>query len=169
MATSKARAKKGTDPSRDETHLLREILRTHQVVMAAFLETLGMPLSRVVLMRLLARANDPVGAKELALVVGANVSVVARQLNEMEEDGLVRRRADPADKRRHFVHLSLKGQRVFHEIHARSRELEHALTSRIGAAETRVAAEVLSRLRMYASPKVRTKAPRRERSKARVH
>lgn len=157
MPTSKVGSKKRSGPTLHETHLLREILRTHQVIMAAFLENLGMPPSRVVLMRLVAKANDHVGPVELARALGAKTSMVMRQLGEMQEEGLIRRRADPDDKRRHFVQLSAKGQRVFRGIHERSRALEQALTSKLGATETKVAAEVLSKLRTIAAPKARPK------------
>lgn len=154
MTTTKVGSKKRTGPTRHETHLLREILRTHQVIMAAFLENLGMPPSRVVLMRLVAKANDHVGPTELARALGVKPSVVMRQLGELQDEGLIRRRIDPEDKRRHFVQLSAKGQRVFRGIHERSRALEQALTSKLGATETRVAAEVLSKLRTIAAPQV---------------
>lgn len=155
MTRTKAGADDATGPSRDDAHLLREILRTHQVVLAAFLETLGMPPSRVVLMRRLQNAPEAIGAKELASTLGVNASVVARQLGEMEEDGLVLRRVDPADKRRHFVELSARGRKACLGIHERSRKLERALTLGLGTAETRVAAEVLSKLRKRAVSRAR--------------
>lgn len=147
MPTSKATSSKARPQSRDEAHLLREIIRTHQVLMAEFLRTIGMPLSRVVLMRLLAKSKGSVGVSELARELGASASATARQISEMESDGLVRRSQDPEDRRRSCVRLSPRGQKAFRGIHDRSRQLEHALASRLGARESAVAVGVLTKLR----------------------
>jgi DNA-binding MarR family transcriptional regulator len=133
----------------DERHLLREVVRTHQVLMAAFSRNLGMPASRFALMRLLATSEDGIGVMEMAAELGINAAAVTRQIKEMEREGLVRRRADTRDGRRHYVSLSSKGAKLFEEIHERSHELERSLTSFIGADEMASAAAVLVELRDF--------------------
>ncbi len=133
----------------DEPHLLRELVRTHQVLMAGFSRNVGMPASRFTLVRLLANAEEDVGVMDLARQLGINAAAVTRQVKEMEADGLVRRRNDPQDGRRSYVKLSPKGFRVFGEIHERSHELERGLAAVISDGEMKAAVAVLTKLRTY--------------------
>jgi DNA-binding MarR family transcriptional regulator len=133
----------------DEPHLLREILRTHQVLMAGFSRKVGMPPSRFALMRLLAVTEGDLGVMDLSRLLGVNAAAVTRQVKEMESEGLVRRRADRRDGRRRYVRLSPKGLKLFGEIHDRGHELERSLSSVIGSDEMAAAAEVLTRLRRF--------------------
>jgi len=128
-------------------HLLREIVRTHQAMMAAFSRTMGVPGSRFALMRVLASAKDGIGVMEIAAQLGINAAAVVRQVNELESEGVVRRRADTRDGRRNYVSLSVKGAKLFSEMHERSHALEHALVAKIGAEKMIAAAEVLASLR----------------------
>ena len=57
----------------DEPHLLREIVRTHQVLMTGFSREVGMPASRFALMRILAN-NEGVGVMALARQLGINAA-----------------------------------------------------------------------------------------------
>jgi len=133
----------------DEPHLLREVFRTYQVLMSGFARATGMPSSRFALMRLLANAEGDVGITDLARQLGINPAAVTRQVQELEADHLVKRRADPKDGRRTYVALSTKGRKQFEEIHARTHELESSLTSVLGAEEMKRAAVVLSKLRTF--------------------
>jgi len=147
-------AAKGTDTvlfrhRGDEPHFLREIVRAHQALMTGFSREVGVPASRFALMRLLAVAERDVGVMELAGQLGINAAAVTRQINEMEREGLVRRRADPKDGRRNYVKLSAKGLRLFEEIHDRSHELERSLSSVIGDKEMAIAASDLLKLREF--------------------
>ncbi len=132
-----------------EPHLLREIVRTHQVLMAGFSRKVGMPASRFALMRLLAHAAGGAGVMELARELGINAAAVTRQVQEMEADGLVRRRADPRAGRRSHVELSPKGRKTFVEIHDRTHELERALAQVVSSEEMSAAAAVLGKLRVF--------------------
>ncbi len=133
----------------DEPHLLSEIFRTYQVLMAGFPQRVGMPAARFALMRLLAAAEGAVGVMELARLLGINAAAVTRQVQEMEAAGLFLRRAHQRDGRRTAVRLSARGRRTFAGIHERTHELERALAAALGAAEMKVAAEVLARLRAF--------------------
>jgi len=131
----------------DEPHLLRELLKTYQVLMSGFARATGMPAARFVLMRLLASSGAEVGVTDLARRLEVNAGAVTRQVQELEREGLVCRRADPKDARRSYLSLSAKGERVFKAIHERTHELEGSLASVLGADEMRTAATVLVKLR----------------------
>ena len=133
----------------DEPHFLREIVRTHQMLMAGFSREVGMPASRVALMRLLAVAEADVGVMDLARQLGVNAAAVTRQVQELERDRLIQRRSDPKDGRRTYVSLSPKGQSLFEEIHERSHMLERSLSAVISADEMAAAAAVLAKLRAF--------------------
>jgi DNA-binding MarR family transcriptional regulator len=132
-----------------ESHLLREIVRTHQVLMTGFSRKVGVPASRLALMRLIASADGDVGVTELARQLGTSVASVTRQVKEMEEDDLVRRRADPRDGRRCSVRLSPKGLRLFADVHNRGHELDRALFSVIAADQVVTAVDVLVKVRGF--------------------
>jgi len=133
----------------DEPHLLREIFRTYQVLMSGFARRTGMPASRFTLLRLLALSEAEVGVTDLARKLGINAAAVTRQVQELEREGLLGRRADRRDGRRRYVRLSAKGRKQFAEIHERTHALERALSSVITDEEMRGAARVLSRLRAF--------------------
>ncbi|MBI5545456.1 MAG: MarR family transcriptional regulator [Deltaproteobacteria bacterium] len=132
----------------DEPHLLREIVRTHQVLMAGFAREVGMPSSRFALMRLLAVSEQSeLGVTELAKRLGVNAAAVTRQVKELEEERLVLRRSDLRDGRRSYVKLSAKGRRLFAQIHERSHQLERSLSAVIDAGDMETAARVLMTVR----------------------
>ena len=133
----------------DEPHLLREIVRTHQVLVNGFSRQVGVPASRFALMRLLANADEGIGVMALARSLGVNAAAVTRQVQEMEREGLVERHADPSDGRRSSLRLSPKGLELFGEVHDRGHQLERSLASVITVEEMAAAAAVLSRLRRY--------------------
>jgi DNA-binding MarR family transcriptional regulator len=133
----------------DEPHLLREVLRTYQVLMSGFARQTGIPASRFALMRLLALSEDGVGLADLARQLEINPAAVTRQVQELEAEHLVKRRADAKDGRRSYVTLSPKGRRKFEQIHERTHELERALSSALGAEEMAAAATTLANLRAF--------------------
>ena len=133
----------------DEPHLLREIVRTYQVLMSGFARATGMPAARFTLMRVLAATEHGVGVTDLARLLDVTPAAVTRQVQELESDGLVQRRADPKDARRSYVSLSPKGKRQFEAIHERTHELEQLLASELGEEAMREAAMVLMKLRTY--------------------
>ncbi len=133
----------------DEPHLLREVLRTYQVLMSVFSRQTGMPASRLALMRLLALSESDVGITELARQLEIDPAAATRRVQELEADHLVRRRADARDGRRSYVTLSPTGRKLFEEIHDRNHELERSLSSALGAEEMAAAATTLANLRGF--------------------
>ena len=133
----------------DEPHILREVVRTYQVLMTMVSRELGMPASRFALMRSLAVAETEVGVMDLARQMGVNAAAITRQMQELERERLVRRRADPNDRRRSYLSLSPKGRRLFEVIHGRNHELERSLSLVLGAEEMRTATMVLTKLQSF--------------------
>lgn len=132
----------------NDVHLLREVMRTHQAVLAVFSREVGMPASRLALMRLLAIASPKrLGVMEIARQLGVNAAAVTRQVQEMEVEHLVVRRADAKDRRRVDIQLSAKGRKIFEELHGRSHRLERSLAATISLEEMQLAAKVLATLR----------------------
>jgi len=133
-----------------EPRLLREVIRTHQVLMNGYSREVGMPASRFALMGLLAASlPDAVGIMDLARRLGINAAAVTRQIQELESERLVLRHPDGRDGRRYNIKLSAKGLKLFQAIHNRSHELERSLASAIGPGEMTAAADVLARLRRF--------------------
>lgn len=131
----------------DEPHLLREVVRTYQVLMSTFARQTGTPASCFALMRLLALSDNGVGITDLARQLGINPAAVTRQVQELEAERLVERRADAKDGRRSYVTLSPKGRKRFEQIHERTHELERSLASALGTVEMAAAATTLANLR----------------------
>ena len=132
-----------------EPHLIQEIIRTHQVLMAEITRRIGMKSSRFSLMRLLADAEGDVGVMELARQLGINAAAVTRQVQELESERLVLRRADPHDGRRTRIRLSPKGRKLMDELLDCSHEFERLLSSALSADEMTNAAAALSKLRSF--------------------
>ncbi len=132
----------------NEPHLLREIIRTYQVLMSGFSREVGMPASRLAVMRVLVNAlPNAVSIMELARKLGINAAAVTRQIKEMEGEHLILRRVDAHDKRRNYIKLSAKGLKVFETVHNRGHQLERLLSTSICPEEMAAAVDVLSRLR----------------------
>ena len=149
MADSKTRALDRLRHRGDEPHLLREVFRTYQVLSSGLARQTGMPASRFALMRLLALSDGDIGLADLARQLGTNPAAVTRQVQDLEAEHLVKRRADAVDGRRSYITLSPKGRRRFKEIHERTHELERSLASALGTEEMAAAAATLASLRTF--------------------
>lgn len=133
----------------DEPHLFREVFRTYQVLMDGFVRQTGVPASSFALLRALAHSEGDIGITALARKLGINPAAVTRQVQNLEAERLVKRRADTRDGRRSYVALSAKGRQRFEEIHERAHELERSLSAAIGAQEMAAAAKTLANLRSF--------------------
>jgi DNA-binding MarR family transcriptional regulator len=149
MATASSFRWKGAGHGPGETHLLRELMRTYQVLMGGFARNVGMPASRFLLLRLLANAEADCGVMDLARALGINAAAVTRQVQALEAEGLVVRAGDARDGRRCRVALSEAGRARFAEIHARGHALERLLAERIPQEELDAATATLARIRAF--------------------
>ncbi len=123
-------------------------MRTSQAVLAVFSREVGMPASRLALLRLLAIAHPrPAGVVQLAEAAGVDPAAVTRSLKELEARRLVSVRPDPSDGRRKRVGLTRGGLRAFGRLHDRGHEFEALLGRDVPAADIETAVVVLGRLR----------------------
>lgn len=132
-----------------EPHLFFEIMRTQRALINVFSRKMGMPFSRVTLLRVLAIAfPDEIGILDIARRLNINGAAVTRQIKEMERLGLVARAPDQRDGRRQQVKLSAKGRKLFEQIHQMQHEFEKSfVSSELIPEEVATAASVLSKLR----------------------
>lgn len=88
---------------------------------AARVAELGLSPAHAGLLRLIDR--EP-GSTQQALAdrLGAVPSRLVVLIDELEERGLVQRQRDPADRRRHALHLSVGGRTLMGELHRIGRE-----------------------------------------------
>lgn len=138
----------GLPHSGGETHLLREVMRIHQALHNVFSREVGMPMSRLALLRLLALCYPKsAGILEMARRLGINAAAVTRRVQELERLGLVQRLPDLADRRRSSVKLSARGKKLFARIHGRTHEFEELIQAGVTEQELAIAAKVLAMLR----------------------
>jgi DNA-binding MarR family transcriptional regulator len=132
-----------------EPHLLFEIMRTQRALINCFSRKMGLPFSRVTLLRVLATASpEAIGILDIARRLNINGAAVTRQIKEMERLGLVARAPDQRDARRQQVKLSAKGRKLFEQIHQMQHEFEKSfVSSELIPEEVETAASVLSKLR----------------------
>jgi DNA-binding MarR family transcriptional regulator len=132
-----------------EPHLIFEIMRTYHALINVLSRKMGMPFSRLMLLRVLALAfPGEMGILEIARRLHINGAAVTRQIKEMEGLGLVARTPDERDGRRSNVKLTAKGRELFEQIHQRQHEFEtHFSSGELALEEVRTAAKVLFQLR----------------------
>lgn len=147
MSASKSTSAAPFQHTGDESHLLRDITRTQQVLMAGFSREAGVPGSQFALMRILAKAGQDAGIMEIARELGINAAAVTRIVKDLEAERLVLRHGDAKDRRRSYVRLSARGLKIFKEVHDRSHQLERALSAVISAREIETTLSVLAKLR----------------------
>jgi DNA-binding MarR family transcriptional regulator len=129
-------------------HLFQEIVRTHQALIGVFSLEVGMSSARMGVLRQLDDAEDgSMGVVVLARALGVTPAVVTRQVQELEAEGLVRRRNDSRDRRRHQLHLTPRGRRAFAELHERAHEMQARVLDGLTDKEIATACHVLGSLR----------------------
>jgi DNA-binding MarR family transcriptional regulator len=132
----------------DETHLVREIIRTQQAIIASFSSSVGMPASRLGLIRQLAvHKLEGAGVIHIARQLGIHAAAVTRQLDALEEMGLVERTGHEGDGRRVTVRLTPKGVRLFERVHERAHAFERSLTAEVSKKDIGAAIRVLTAAR----------------------
>ena len=89
--------------------------------------------------------RGPVSQQGLADVLSLDPSNVVGLLNELEERGLITRRRDPADRRRHIVRLSPVGQDELNLAYARLSLVEDDLLSTLSTDERDTLCHLLTR------------------------
>ncbi|MDI2126130.1 MarR family winged helix-turn-helix transcriptional regulator [Yinghuangia seranimata] len=95
-------------------------------------------------------ADGPVSQKELIERLEVDPSVLVALLNDLEDGGLLQRRRDPADRRRHIVEITDSGRAALDTTDAALDELEAELFADLTASDLAALRRILGRLRSSA-------------------
>jgi DNA-binding MarR family transcriptional regulator len=79
--------------------------------------------------------RGPLSQQSLGEILSLDPSNVVGLLNELEERGLITRRRDPVDRRRHIVDISSTGEEALTAAHARLGLVEDELLAALDADE----------------------------------
>ena len=135
-----------------ESHLLRDVMQTYQVLMVAFARAVGTSAARVPLLRLIAVAGDDgVGTAALARALGVDPAGVTRAAAALVANGLAERRPHATDGRRALFVLTPEGRKRFEEFHERMHRFEADVCAGVSPDDVRAAVEVLAAVRGAAS------------------
>jgi DNA-binding MarR family transcriptional regulator len=106
---------------------LADLTRRHRNLTGRLSRESGLPASHVAVLGCLARFGERRTA-EVADDLLVDPSVVSRHLSQLEQDGMVERRQDPADARAALIRLTEKGEKALADVRElRRRHLSTAL------------------------------------------
>lgn len=127
----------------------RALLEGHRDLVR-YLETTfspDVPLQYYDVMLHVSEAEGGLRMTDLAERIVLSKSGLTSLVDRMEEDGLVERRPDPADRRATRIVLTPGGEERFAEVSEHHHETVHRIfTSRVTAAEARVIVDVMERV-----------------------
>ncbi|MFY9934136.1 MAG: MarR family transcriptional regulator [Streptosporangiaceae bacterium] len=114
--------------------LIEHLARVGRRAAEASMAPGGLRPRHLIALRLLSE-HGPASQQGLADVLSLDPSNVVGLLNELEERGLITRRRDPADRRRHIVELSAQGDKELGLANARLSCVEDDLLQVLTAEE----------------------------------
>ncbi|MFE9633035.1 MarR family winged helix-turn-helix transcriptional regulator [Streptomyces sp. NPDC006463] len=119
-----------------------------QARMKKALSTAGLtPRHAMTLMHL---EGGPISQRALAERLEVDPSVLVGILNDLEGDGLVERRRDPADRRRHNVAITVAGSTALGRTNAALDEVEQGLFAGLSAGDQDALRALLARIDTHA-------------------
>ncbi len=84
--------------------------------------------------------------RELAAAVGIREATLTHHLNSMDEQGLITRRRDPANRRVHLVELTDAGEAAFHRLRGAATDFDQRLRAGLSDEDTQLLTGLLGRL-----------------------
>ncbi|MFD9373397.1 MarR family winged helix-turn-helix transcriptional regulator [Streptomyces sp. NPDC060020] len=97
-------------------------------------------------MTLMHLEGGPIGQRALAERLEVDPSVLVGILNDLEGDGLVERRRDPADRRRHNVAITAAGEAALRKTNAALDEVEGGMFAGLSEQERELLRGLLDRV-----------------------
>ena len=130
-----------------DMHLFREMAHAHRELVGMFSREVGVTPARLKLYHeLMHTERGGVSLGDLANRLGVTPALVTRQVKELENEGLVRRRQDTRDGRKIFIQLSTKGVIEVFRVHERGHLFESAMLDYLDPEDVVAAMRVLSTL-----------------------
>jgi MarR family transcriptional regulator for hemolysin len=139
----------------EQTPIGLHLARTARIVGRAFDDALeavdgSLPVW-LVLLHLKLRQNT--NQRALAEAVGITGATLTHHLNAMEQDGLLTRRRDPANRRNHIVEITPLGERTFLRLAATAQTFDEQLRSSLTTADLAKLRTLLDQLQASATPR----------------
>ncbi|MFE4956852.1 MarR family winged helix-turn-helix transcriptional regulator [Streptomyces sp. NPDC056653] len=97
-------------------------------------------------MTLMNLGGGPVSQQALIEQLGVDPSSVVSLLNDLENDDLVRRRRDPADRRRHIVEITDEGAETLSRLEAALAKVEDEMFVGLSAEERTLLGSLLTKI-----------------------
>ncbi|HEX5308882.1 MAG TPA: MarR family winged helix-turn-helix transcriptional regulator [Solirubrobacteraceae bacterium] len=107
-------------------------------------ELLGMHLRHLITLSYL-RDHEGAPQQELADAFCMDANNVVLLLNELEDRGLIARRRDPSDRRRHLVELTAAGDKALTKAESAQASIEQEILGALDAQERATLEQLLSR------------------------
>lgn len=136
--------KTGTVADQRLLPLLEHLARVGRRAAEITLEPGGLRPRHLIALKLLSE-RGPANQQALADSLSLDPSNVVGLLNELEERRLITRRRDSADRRRHIVELSPRGEKALCEAYDRLRRVDDDLLSPLSARERATLYDLLVR------------------------
>ena len=160
VTAQKAGARLPQELSCSTSFLLKRLgFAAKERAMAAYEPTGLSPYHHAVLAVLDEGARETQG--EIADALGYDRGQLVGLLDELEEDGLVERRRDPNDRRRHTVKMTPEGKKTLAKLRALSRRLDDDFLAPLGEADREALHALLSRLAETHEPRYVPRPPAR--------
>jgi DNA-binding MarR family transcriptional regulator len=138
-----------------DTFLLKRLGHAAKEQSMEAYERMGLhPYHHAILIALDERAHETQGA--IADALGYDRGQLVGLLDELEERGLIERRRDPDDRRRHLVSLTPDGKRTLRRLRTLAQEIEDAFFARLSEDERVTLHALLLRLAEQHEPRCAT-------------
>lgn len=121
-----------TLPLQETFHLVRRL--THEITVAWQQLQPDITKTQYAVLRVI-EASPGIEQLHLGLGAACSKASLAELLNRMEKRHLIRREADPGDKRRRMVYLSPAGQRLLDKSRADATAIDNIFLDRLNTAE----------------------------------
>jgi MarR family transcriptional regulator for hemolysin len=127
--------------------LLSETARTWRTKLDQRLKPIGLSQGKWTTLVHLAWGGNKLTQKQIAARIGIEEGSLAGLLDRLQEDGWIKRKSSPHDRRCKTVHLQPRSTKVLTQIFATAQELRHELLADIPPRDLQTCMAVLTRIR----------------------